>query len=820
MTTETLVAAASPRRQTVRLKRGTALAALVLASAGFGAGLAGNMGLAMAQSTASQLDDIVVTGQNAPSSVGGLIKAEDAAKTRSTITEEFLARQPTGQSALQTINLLPGVNFTNSDPYGNSGGNLRIRSFDGARISLTLDGVPLNDTGNYAIYSNQQVDLEIIERINVNLGTTDVDSPTASATGGTVNFVTKVPSKEFTVTASPAIGSHHYRRIFGMVETGEWGSLGTTAMIAGSYTKYDKFKGPGEMEKTQVNFRVHQPIGEQDFISIAGHYNWNRNTFYRNPTLAQWKALGDKFEYVGTYFRDEPTAGAADNDGAGLAADGGNFYGLNINPSNTGNIRVQSRFTLADGLVLTVDPSFQYVLANGGGSQVFRENDARLIGNSTARGVDLNGDGDLLDQVRLYRPNTTNTRRFIINSSLVWNIDEQNRIRLGYVFDRGRHRQTGQAGYIQANGHPENVFAGRNGDPVKTADGNELRTRDRLSIALLNQVSAEYQGKFLDEALVVTLGVRAPFFKRELNQYCHTVRSTTSSSVASVNANQYCTTAATLPSVLQAPIKAPYEATKKYDDVLPNIGVSYKFGEAHQVYASYAEGLSAPRTDNLYGLEIANPVPETTRSFDVGYRYQDEIVIGSAALWFSKFKDRIVSSYDQALNLNLDRNVGDVDLWGIDAEVGIKAAEGLTFYLSGSHIQSEVQNDLVLGPRDIAPTKGKELVETPKWQFGARAEYTVGPFTMGVQGKYVGARWSTDVNDEKAPSYTVVDLDASYDIGSQIGMKNMLLKLNVINLFDKDYLGNISSSTRATATGPTYSVGAPRTVQATLVAKF
>ena len=34
--------------------------------------------------------------------------------------------------------------------------------------------------------------------------------------------------------------------------------------------------------------------------------------------------------------------------------------------SNTGNIRGQSRFTIADGLILTVDPTYQYVLANGG----------------------------------------------------------------------------------------------------------------------------------------------------------------------------------------------------------------------------------------------------------------------------------------------------------------------------------------------------------------------------------------------------------------------------------------------------------------------
>ena len=89
------------------------------------------------------------------------------------------------------------INFTNSDPYGTAGGNLRIRGFDGSRVSVTFDGVPLNDSGNYALFTNQMLDSELIDRVDVNLGTTDVDSPTASATGGTVAYRTKRPEDEF-----------------------------------------------------------------------------------------------------------------------------------------------------------------------------------------------------------------------------------------------------------------------------------------------------------------------------------------------------------------------------------------------------------------------------------------------------------------------------------------------------------------------------------------------------------------------------------------------------------------------------------------------
>ncbi len=53
------------------------------------------------------------------------------------------------------------------------------------RSSLTA--FSLNDTGNYAIYIGEYMDAAIVDHVTVNTGTTDVDSPTASATGGTIN---------------------------------------------------------------------------------------------------------------------------------------------------------------------------------------------------------------------------------------------------------------------------------------------------------------------------------------------------------------------------------------------------------------------------------------------------------------------------------------------------------------------------------------------------------------------------------------------------------------------------------------------------------
>ena len=831
---------------------------------------------AWAQSTGSietEEEEIIVTGSRAENGVNGIV-APDSTKAKGVLTQEIIERQVPGQSILNTINLIPGVNYTNSDAYGSSGGNIRIRGFDGNRISLTFDGIPLNDTGNYAIFGNQQLDPELIEQVNVNLGTTDVDSPTASAAGGTVNYRTILPERELGAELSASYGEDDFHRVFGRFNTGELTSFGTRAWASASMARNDKFKGPGEIYKQQYNARIYQPLGSGgDFLSVAANYNQNRNNFYRNPSLNDLRTLTPagtvpaaglissanpvevgrypegliqdaifNFENNPTCFRPTPGPGAQ-NDGSGAGTACTNFFELRINPSNTGNIRGNSRFSLADNLILTVDPSFQYVLANGGGTSTLAENSLVARGANSAVGRDFNGDGDVLDTVRFLSPNTTNTRRYGLTASLIWDVTEQHRFRVAYTYDRGRHRQTGEFGFLDPFGRPENVFGGRNGTPVTAADGFVIQQRDRLSIALLNQVAGQYIGRFFDRKLRVELGLRAPFFKRELNQFCFT--QTGGSGFAT------CTSQPGGPGLIVAPgatgtipsgrFFAPFEQTYKFDKLLPNVGFTYKIVSDLSVFGSYAKGFSAPRTDNLYRAPLVNVDPETTNAFDLGLRYTNRRIQAQATGWKIDFKNRILTTFDPEQGISIDRNVGAVESYGFDGSIAFKPIQPLSLYVFGSYIHSEFQEDVRLGNTSaptggatlpagtpiFAPTRGKMVAETPTYQFGGRAQLTLGPVELGVQGKFVDDRFATDVNDVVVDGYTLVDLDARYSLES-LGLKNTYFQLNINNLFNKFYFGNIGTQVNAGAicpaggtcaangANPNFSVGAPRTILGTI----
>ncbi|TWB25270.1 TonB-dependent receptor [Nitrospirillum bahiense] len=804
-------AQAPGRRYATFLKLGTGMVALATATAW--------VAPALAQSTASQeMDEIIVAGNRQQPSISGLLQAESSPKSKSSVTAEYLSTQTAGQSILQSINLLPGVNFTNNDAYGSSGGNIRIRGFDGNRVSLTFDGIPLNDTGNYAIYSNQQLDEELITRATVNIGTTDVDSPTASATGGTVNVQTRKPLDTLNVDTLLSFGSYNYKRVFSVLDTGTFGPGNhTSAFLAASYQDYNKFKGEGEEKKKQLNFRVYEDLGGGDFISVAGNYNENRNNFLFTASRAQ---IGQNYfaDYYTNWIPQTAVNGKADTP---ATTDGGGaflgYYGLRLNPSNTGNVRGQSRFHLADDVMLTVDPYFQYTLANGGGYSSVKETDPRLIGASKAKGVDLNGDGDLLDTVLLYAPSNTNTFRTGVTSSVIWDINEDNRFRVGYTLDYGRHRQTGEYTQIGSDGTPLDVFGGKNSGQIYTADGAILDSRNRYSIAELNQASLEYTYKALDQKLIIIPALRLPYFHRELNNYCYTLTSGSTS----------CTTGTVAANTIY---KAPYSTTKDFSEPLPSLGVSYQVTPEHQVYFQFSEGFSAPRTDNLYNLirDAGAVQPEKTYNFELGHRFQTTWLMTSLEGWYTRYINRVVSapSPDDP-TLFQDRSLGRVDLYGVAGEAGFAVLDQVNVYASASWTHSEVKGNVLSGAV-IVPTKGKELVDTPEFMAGGRVEYKpLDILSMSLQGKFTGTRAATDVNDEWTTPFFVADFQARLDLPDMGGFHGSYLQFNVNNLFDRRYM-NVISTSQTTALGipglagstPFYLVGSPRTFMGTIRTQF
>lgn len=853
-------------------------------------------GSAFAQSTGTidAENEIIVTASTVDRGVGG-VATPDTTKAKAVLTQEFIERQLPGQSINDIINQLPGVSFQNNDAFGSAGGKLSIRGFDNTRISQTFDGVPLNDSGNYALYSSQQLDSELIEQVNVNLGSTDVDSPTAAASGSTVNYRTRKPYEEFGAKLVGSAGEFKFFRIFGSVDTGAFGPFGTRAFVSASASENDNvFNGSGKIKKQQYNARLYQPIGDNgDFISIAGHYNQARNNFFGSVPLRIDPVTGIAVRFPttsdGRFYSIAPcqTNQVARPGLADLANSCGSTFDERVNPSNTGNVRLASRFTLTDGLILTVDPSFQYVKANGGGGAVGQEGrrdvnptggasncqttpagptlscQTGYIGGTPYFGRDLNGDGDILDTIRVLTPSQTGTRRYGVIASLRYDINDQHTVRIAYSFDRARHRQTGEVGFLQSDGKPIDVFPVNNG----LADGgsNILQKRDRLSFATLNQVAGEYRGEFLDDALTVNVGVRAPFFKRDLTNNCATSSAagfvecfgTNTAGLAAYQANNPTVTIGAGASATTSPLQGPQQRVLKYNKILPNVGLTFDLDENGSIFANYSKGLQVPGTDSLYNSFFfaptalqARPRAETTDNFDVGVRWRSGNLRAQFSGWYTKYKDRLAQAYDPDLDRSVYRNLGEVTKYGVDGSVSYKPIPELAFYVFGSALKSKIKDNLLIteltnGTQIFAPTAGKRESGSPVYTLGGRVQGALGPVELGIQAKRTGQRFINDTNlplfttaastqiyPAAAPAYTLVDLDARVSLDF-IGLNNKTyFQFNVSNLFDKLYVGGFDggnqtptyNSTTGAITGysnPIFvQIGSPRTVLGSFVIAF
>ena len=898
--------------------------ALSAAASTLAIGIAALPGAAFAQSTGSQEfeKDIVVTGTRGPQQVAG-ISAPDTAKAKAVLTQENLAHQNPGQTVLDSINQIPSVNFQNNDAYGSSGGTLNIRGFSSDRVSLTFDGVPLNDSGNYAIFSNQQVDPEVIEQVSVNLGTTDVDSPTASAAGGTVNLRTKKPDRNFGAMMSGSMGQFDFMRVFAKIETGEFTPSGTRAFISASTASNRlPFNNYGRIDKKQLNAKIYQPLSGDDFISVAGHYNQNRNNFFGSvplrtdltqsltngairivgPNSSNRFPLnkGERFyniNYPCTTAVARP--GLADTPAAAPAnqASCGTEFDRRYNPSNTGNIRVQARFSLRDNLVLNIEPSYQYVKANGGGTvtaseglrdinpadpdgagplaaiatpfgatvasnscqavptSAFNNCTPGYLGGTPFFGKDINGDGDSLDTVTVIAPSQTQTKRLGLIAGLRWNVDANNTVRVNYTYDHARHRQTGEVGLLQANGEPFDVFPVNAGQPDAT--GSILQKRDRLSYAVLHQVSAEYRGEFMDSRLVLTAGLRMPFFKRDLTNNCYTssaggfVECFGTNAAAATRAgtlNPYGTSTAANGALIVTGWSPPQKRVLNYKKLLPNVGFVFNVAGNASLFGNFSQGLSVPSTDNLYNAFYfplstarARPSAETTDNFDLGMRFRSGMIQAQVSGFYNQFHNRLASAYDPDINQTVYRNLGNVKKYGIDGSIAFQPDEHISFYMFGSLLSSEIHDNIAIsentdGTPIYALTAGKRESGAAKYSFGGSVRANVGPFEVGFLAKRTGERYVYDNNEAvfigaynpsgakacssattcttpvvvpatgvkqvygaTAPAYWLVNMDIRVKL-APLGLADSYFQVNVYNLFNQLYVGGFGGNLNQTQT--------------------
>lgn len=751
--------------------------------------------------TSTSVGTVLVEGQSGPGSTG-LIIQEESAKARSTVSKAYLESQPSTNSPYQNLALLPGVNAFSTDASGLFGGTLTMRGFNSDQLGFTIDGAPVNDSGNFAVYPQEYVDSENLQELFVTQGSTDTEAPHVGASGGNVGIVSMNPRDTYGVRLSQTLGSNNLRRTFVRLDSGKLINNSTSSFISYSKSQADKWRGQGSADRNHIDLKVSTEVNHDIHLSGGIVYNTAVNNFFKNMTLAQYQANGRSFDYS-TSFPGLLTPGAgAQNEstavGGVLRTD---YYALAVNPFQNAIATFKANLQLNPAMRVDVEPYYWYGYGGGGFGATLSETSAALRTLNGGTNVDLNRDGDTLDTSLFYRSSVTRTNRPGMTTKFSWNFDNH-KMMIGYWYERAKHLQTQPYAQVNADGTPSDVWA--NSNLATLSNGTIIQGRDWRTISTASQFFVQDNMSVMNEKLNFVVGVRTPQITRSATN-----------NLSLANTVGVSTTSAT------------------YNDVLPNAGVKYQFSETEQVFANVAKNMRAPSNFVLYDIGRAEDArPEKSTNVDVGFRRQADNMTFSGSVFFIDFKDRFANVRD-ADGTTRTYNAGNVQSKGLELEMGNNLGGGFSSYTSFSYLDSKLTTDFTTRNAANAlitlPTSGNTFVDAPKVMAGFSLQYGTGAWVFGGQAKYTGQRYSTLMNDESLPGFMTFDLNAGYKIKGAGIIKSAKLQMNVINLFNKDSLGLIngtqinalgytSGAVTIAGASPTYTPLAPRAISVQLVA--
>ncbi|MFJ5491541.1 TonB-dependent receptor family protein [Pectobacterium carotovorum] len=704
----------------------------------------------------------------------GLMVQEDSAKSRSTVTKDALDKMPAAGNAIDKLKYTAGLNVSSNDASGLSGVSYTMRGMSADQVGLSSDGIPVNDSGDYAVYPNGMGDPENLEQIFVTQGSSEMDGPHIGASGGNIGLVSHRPAKEFGGFVKQTFGSNNLSKTFARLETGKHN--GFSSWLSYSYTDSDKWRGAGYSRADKVEWNGLYEHENGHSSSLIVKYNQQDTINYSTLSKQQFEQNGRKMDYATTPVYNS----------RGQISQ---YYKLNRNNFETLNVTFTQKLQLRDNLALTLQP---YYFSTNGGS--FGSGSASVLSATSDRA----GNYDLsnLTSNTYYRPSWTETWRPGITTKLKWDISDEHSLDIGYWFERARQRQTQPFIPIKSDGTPVNI-SGKPGDAnqVTDANGNVVQGRNQFTVTPAHKIWIQDTWFFSPE-WTFTGGLA----------YQHVERDGTN---------------------LGSLYNVAEKKNKKYHEFLPSFNAAYRINTENQVFYNITRNMRTPPNYVLYNVgDSINTKPELSWNQELGWRFQDEDMLLSTSLFFIRFTDRQISSRNAAGDYEMI-NAGKVENKGLELEWSGKLPHNFNYFAAYTYTDTTQKNNLATGGSQL-PTTGKQVANAPKNMLNLGLGYDDGLYYAGVNSRYVGSFYGDMTNDEKIGGRTVFDLSAGVylPVDKKI-VKSATLRFGVNNLFDKEYLDSarsVSFNSRSyngvSAGTPFYNVGEERTFSASLEATF
>ncbi|MCJ2127152.1 TonB-dependent receptor [Methylobacterium sp. J-077] len=744
-----------------------------------------------------------------------LLAEQNGTSAATTLRQEDIARQPGTQNVAQQIGKVVGVNSYSRDASGLFGGGYSIRGFDSTQIGLSLNGVPLNDPGTFAVTPQVYTDSENLCSIDVSQGTSAGAVAQHGAVGGQVSMSQCVPTDTPKTTVSQSFGSYNNYKSFIRANTGLMYDDVLKGYVSYSHAQSDYFTGPGAADRHHVDSRFDLKLEGGASLSFNSFFNYFENTNIRTVTRAQYSAFGYRNGWLTV-----PPATLAGSKAVFAQANAAVPY----TPANMGYgpyqwepgrhayAAIDGNFPLTDTIDLKVTPYYLHQESGSTSEAILKEEGYKNkfltnpIGAFTAYGTrNTNALLVQMSQSNFDRVGNTATLtgRFgdhTISGGLWAEYTHQHQLRPFEQIDPA------------TNTIPDIFFQSH---LLKDYDGRIVTNRDWTTDYYNTALSLSDSIALFDDRLHIDLSGRERIYSRLFH-------------------NLPAGSSATPDSYLD------YKVKRNYAFFLPSFGVRYDLDETNQVFFNASMGARVPpnladggRVNNTTNLVTIDELkPERSLSFDTGYRYKGDLLNLNATAFLIKYSDRIaVTIKNGDLLSSKYTNIGSTTAIGTEIEVGTKPYEGWSVLVSQAVNDDTLDMNLkVEDTNKILPTKGKQYFNAPKYITNATLMYEDGLLYGFARAKWTSSVFATLTNDIRLPGYTTVDLGLGYKLKGTAfldaipGAQDGEFKLNLTNILNSQYLyinpGNSTGIQISSAGTPNFYLGAPFSVVASLSLDF
>lgn len=690
---------------------------------------------------------------------GGLIKRETAARSVSTVSHEFIAKQSPASNTLALVTLSPGANVAMGDPFGvTDQSSVSVRGLNQQEIGYIFEGAPMNDPDNYTPNSSEWVDSENMESVQLQQGAPDIEIPTVYSAGGTMNVRIRNPEYTRSGQVDVSYGSHQMNRQFLRYDTGEIGHTGLRAFASFSNLTSRAWRGPGRNLRRHMDFKAIKDWAPESYTSLSFTYNNENTAWYSTPSLAAWNKSG--------------LGGGINLDGTYKFGNSNYYKGFQTNWTDY-FLSSQSHLALTHKLSLDITPYFYhgsgnyplgvYTIPTSGtyydGTQPIN---GQLAGNTYSQ------DGNVAAKWDWYgRESYTG-----LNAAL--------------HYDSGINHLVAGAWYGYSDMNVSEPFSGLDAagnvsnSLLKLTDGTVLNGWRYHTITQMVGLYVGDEVRLLNDRLHINVG-----FKEVM-----TARNGT----------------------LQQP-GPQYAVGYNSAEPLPRMSVSYKVNDNIQLFANattsfrvpmgsaFYNQYNSPYDASLYQTANTHLKDEYSIAEELGARYHNNWVTGSVTLFNYNFVHHAINQYINAVPYFLD--AGGMTSRGVDAELGFTPWHHFSPYVSAEYLYATNDNNITMGGVTYA-TKGKIATSAPRWMAAVGVQYDDGTFFGSVSMKYVDKEYGTFMNDERIPGHKQVDMmlgARTHDIGF---FKKPSIRLNIVNLGDSHYLSGVYSTGPVAGTSSYY----------------